>query len=203
MPKLGACCQQCGLPFSGRQSHSVCGQCIKAPPAFDYTLSLFHYQRPIDFMIAQLKFQHKLSYAAIFGHLLLNYKHEKALQEQKPEALLPVPLHNKRLVKRGFNQSLELSKPLSKAMNVPILRDYVKRSKDTLMQTNLSVVERRKNVKNCFELIKPLDLKHVVIIDDVLTTGSTCNELAIILKQAGVEKVGVWSIARANFKGKS
>lgn len=203
MPKIERCCQQCGIPFNGRQSHAVCGQCIKSPPAFDYTISLFHYQMPIDFMVTQLKFQQKLCYAAIFGHLLLNYKHEEVLQEQKPNALLPVPLHDKRLVKRGFNQSLEISKPLSKAMNIPILRDYVKRSKDTLMQTNLSVVERRKNVKGCFEMIKPLNMKHVVIIDDVLTTGSTCNELAIILKKAGVEKVGVWSIARANFNGKS
>ena len=202
LPELELCCQQCGLPFVANHSQNVCGQCLKTPPVFDYTLSLFHYESPIDYMVSQLKFKHQLSYAAIFGHLLLDYTSEKLDKNQLPDALLPVPLHHKRLQKRGFNQSLEISKPISKALQIPILSDSVLRSKNTLMQTNLSAVERKKNVKGCFKIVKPPVFKHIAIIDDVVTTGSTCNELAVMLKSAGVEKVGVWSIARANFKGK-
>lgn len=191
-------CKQCAIPLGSSHETLLCGQCLQHPPAVDYTLSLFHYDAPIDYLITQLKFQQQLPYAAILGFLLEKFVLKMAAVDS-PDALLPVPLHSNRLVKRGFNQSLEISRPVANTMNLPILLNTVQRQKDTLMQIDLSAKERRENVKNCFKLENVPKYQHIVIIDDVVTTGSTINELAKLLKAAGVEKVGVWSIARANY----
>ena len=198
LPILGNTCNQCGIPLESSHETQICGQCLQQPPAVDYTLSLYHYEAPIDYLITQLKFQQQLPYAAILGYLLEKFVLKMNVLDL-PDALLPVPLHSKRLVKRGFNQSLEISRPVANTMKLPILLNTVQRKRDTLMQVDLSAKERRKNVKNCFKLEKVPEYQHIVIIDDVVTTGSTINELAKLLKAAGVEKVGVWSIARANF----
>ena len=195
-PVLQGCCKLCSIELgSDTRTDSVCGQCLQNPPAVDYALSLFHYDSPIDYMVSELKFNHRLSYAAILGSLLA----EKILAEDflAPEAIVPVPLHAKRLVKRGFNQSLEIATALSKKLNIPIDKSLVTRTKYTLAQSDLSAKDRHKNIRGCFEITKLLDYQHIVIIDDVVTTGSTTNELAGLLKRSGVKKVGVWSIARA------
>lgn len=199
LPTLKNACEQCGIPLNV-SSNSVCGQCIKIPPAVDYTLSLYHYQIPMDYLITELKFNQQLPHAAILGQLLLARIIELQNSDDLPDVILPVPLHKSRLIKRGFNQSLEISRPVAKYFDIPIETRMVSRNKPTRAQTDLNASQRKKNVRGCFELQKQpekLANKHVVIIDDVVTTGSTTNELALLLKKSGVEKVGVWSIARA------
>lgn len=201
-PFLENTCKLCSIELGSEpqiNSNSICGQCLQSPPTVDYALSLFRYETPVDYLISQLKFKQQLPFAAIMGFLLKAHVLEST-QEGIPDALLPVPLHKKRLIKRGFNQSLEISRSVAKEMKLPLLLDTVKRKKDTLMQTDLNASERRRNVKDCFEMKKVPEHQHIVIIDDVVTTGSTTNELARLLKNAGVKKVGVWSIARADFK---
>lgn len=199
LPRLQRACKQCGIPLNIEdQNVSVCGQCLKYPPAFDYTLSLFHYEAPIDYLIGQLKFQQQLSFAAILGELLKTRILNADLEYGFPGALIPVPLHNKRLIKRGFNQVLEITRATAKEKGIPLLLDTVIRIKDTETQTTLSKKARQKNVKDCFQMVAEPGYSHVVIIDDVITTGATTNELATLLKKSGVEKVGVWSIARAD-----
>jgi ComF family protein len=117
-----------------------------------------------------------------------------------PDILIPVPLHKQRLVERGFNQSLEISRAVSKQLPVPIDTQCVRRVKSTQAQQTLNITQRKQNIKGCFEMQQSHNYKHVVLIDDVITTGSTVNELAHTLKKSGVEKVGVWSIARAVLK---
>lgn len=201
LPILEGACKQCGLPFNdAEQWDSVCGQCIKSPPAVDYTLSLYHYETPIDFLITGLKYDQQLSHAAILGELLLEKLQKHTTENSLPDCILPVPLHKSRLTKRGFNQSLEIARDVAKIFNIPISLDSVKRKRGTRTQTDLTAVERKKNMRGCFEVMnshKFSSYKHIVILDDVVTTGSTVNELAKLLKKSGVEKVGVWSIARA------
>lgn len=198
-PVLSHACRQCGLPLPViNESEVICGQCITSPPAIDYTLCLYHYQMPLDYLITELKFNQKLSHAAILGQLLLAHLLEDDSMD-KPDIILPVPLYKSRLIKRGFNQSLEIARPIAKQLNIPIGLDLVRRTKNTRAQTDLNAKERNKNVRGCFEVIeqKLSRYQHIVIIDDVVTTGATCNELAKLLKKSGVKTVGVWSIARA------
>jgi len=126
-----------------------------------------------------------------------NHIEKNCLEDDLPDAILPIPLHKKRLAKRGFNQSLEIVKPFAKSKNIPIISNLVERSKATQTQTHLNKQQRKKNVAACFRLLNQLKYKHIVIVDDVVTTGATTNELAKLLKKSGVEKVGVWSLARA------
>ncbi len=205
LPRIEHACQQCGIPLEA--SSLICGQCLKSPPAFDYSLSLYHYETPIDYLISELKFNKKLAYAEILG-FLLKTKLSLHQENDRPDAIIPVPLHTKRLVKRGFNQSHEIAKVVAKSNNIPIDYRLITRHKATRAQSELDVVQRKKNIKGCFQLNHHKNPKemmpaysHVVIIDDVVTTGATSNELATILKQSGIKKVGVWSLARAILHG--
>jgi ComF family protein len=145
-----------------------------------------------------MKYQQQLSYAAIFADLLKNRIMGMIPENAYPDAILPVPLHKKRLIKRGFNQSLEITRAVAKEIQLPVLLKTVRRNRSTLAQTNLSKKDRQNNIKGCFDLLRPPNHSHIVIIDDVITTGATVNELAKLLKISGVKTVGVWSLARAD-----
>lgn len=207
LPRVEFACQTCALPMKIQAESGFCGQCLNQKPYVDYAINLFHYENPIDYLISQMKFQYQLSAAAVLADLLESHI-EKVMNKKSnthqlkyglPDVILPIPLHKKRLSKRGFNQSLEISKSLARSHNIPILSGSVMRSKDTQPQTNLNRQQRIKNVSGCFKLLaKPMH-SHIVIIDDVVTTGATTNELAKLLKNSGVETVGVWSLARAEY----
>ena len=109
---------------------------------------------------------------------------------------MPVPLHPIRLKDRGFNQALELAKPIARHFNIPLDIKSCKRIKATATQSTLDKKVRKKNMRGAFELVRPLDCKYLVLIDDVVTTGTTVNELAKTLKANGVQRVDVWAIAR-------
>ena len=194
LPIISHACSRCGIPLS--ESLDVCGECLKLTPMVDYNLSLYHYETPVDYLIGELKFNKKLSYADILGYLLAKELLKKE-QENFPEIILPVPLYKSRLVERGFNQSLEIARVVSRELKVPIDYKLMKKYKTTQAQSTLKLNQRKSNIKGSFKLEKIPPYQHVVIIDDVVTTGATSNELATVLKAAGIKKVGVWSIARA------
>ncbi len=210
LPHIDYACRQCGIPLAAfSTSHERCGQCIQTPPAFDYTISLFHYENPVSYLIKQMKFHKQLSAAAILASLLRSGIGKKYSAGMLPDALLAVPLHKTRLVKRGFNQSREICRDIVKkgikkqgeerkeSTKLPLLINKVRRVRNTETQTHLNKQQRLKNVKGCFKVDDTNLPKHIVIVDDVITTGVTTNELAKLLKAEGVETVGVWSIARA------
>ena len=115
-----------------------------------------------------------------------------------PQALIPMPLHPRRQRERGFNQALEITKSISRHLDIPIIKNAVIRSKNTLSQTTLSAKERKKNMRQVFELTdKTIQYHHVAIIDDVVTTGVTVNELAKTLKRANIDQIDIWACARA------
>jgi ComF family protein len=192
LPFIEYCCSQCGtiLPF---KTSVPCGNCQKNKPTIDSTFSLFQYKSPIDYFIKQVKFQHSLILAELLGKLMV-----KQISEQKitlPEAIIPIPLHNKRIRQRGYNQALEIARPLARQLNIPIVTNCLIRNKHTRPQTDCSIKERKKNMLNSFAVAKPTTYKTIAIIDDVITTGSTVNEAARTLKTSGVERVYAWSCA--------
>ncbi len=200
LPRVKFACKVCALPMNSDVKSSLCGQCISQVSYVDYAINLFHYATPVDYLISKMKFQQQLSVAAVLADLLKTHIESSKLEHGLPDALIAMPLYKKRLANRGFNQSLEIVKPLVKSQNIPILLNTIERSKDTTAQTKLSKQARKKNVSGCFSLLeKPVE-SHIVIVDDVVTTGATTNELAKLLKKSGVEKVGVWSLARADLK---
>jgi ComF family protein len=199
-------CQRCALPLpddlaGDNFSTNICGCCIKKSPAFDYSYSLFRYETESITLVHQLKFGGKISYARSISELLSEkLQLEVNKTSNKPDCLLPVPLHNSRLRQRGFNQSIEICHVIAKKLNIPIECKAMIRVKQTTAQTGLDAKQRQKNIKGAFELSGKINYKHILIVDDVVTTGSTVNELAILLKKNGVQQVGVLSIARAPLK---
>lgn len=146
-------------------------------------------------MIKSLKYKHKYFYAELLGKIILEsiYSGNSPL----PECIIPVPLHALRLLKRGFNHSELIGRYLADHLHIPLEVHCCKRIKNTQQQSDLSVKQRRKNIAGAFSVQSPLNFQHIAIVDDVVTTGSTVNELARTLKLAGVSRVEVWACARA------
>ncbi|MGB5397953.1 MAG: ComF family protein [Gammaproteobacteria bacterium] len=194
LPFIMHACSQCALPLETSTAvGGKCGQCLQSPPAFDAAFSLLRYQDLAAQLITRYKFHDKLSYSGLLADLLL----ERLPHIARPDCIIAVPLHVARLRERGFNQSHELAKIISPRLGIPLASDSVVRIRETQQQTGLNAKQRRKNIRGAFELVKPVAHNHVALLDDVVTTGSTVNELARVLKRAGVKAVSVWSIARA------
>ena len=171
----------------------ICGGCLQTPPYFHVTRSPYAYQAPISHLITALKYQRRLSLVPVLaGALAEHIENCSAVVD----ALLPVPLHTSKLRRRGFNQSLELARPLARRFGIPILH-ALQRHRATPAQSSLHADERRHNVRHAFRIAQPFDHQRVAIVDDVMTTGSTVNEIARLLATAGAEEIQVWCIARA------
>lgn len=189
-------CPVCAQPYGGRDDQPwPCGQCIKKERRFDRAIAPYLYDYPLDHLIHAFKYRGVLSYGRVLGTLLA--QHIRARTDPLPEALIPVPLHHTRHRERGFNQAYELSRPLSTLLGIPVDDTLCHCKRPTVDQTELTSAERRRNVKGAFKLKGKPQYRHVALIDDVLTTGSTTNEIARLLKKAGVGRVEVWTIARA------
>jgi len=196
LPWIESACTQCAIPLAKHSGNQLkCGQCLHKPPLFDRSLSLFSYEKETITLIHQLKFNEKLAYSRLLGGMLADAIEKNAAE--LPDCIVPVPLNKKRLKQRGFNQSIELARPAANTFNIYLNMHSIKRVRDTPSQTGLDKKQRRKNIRAAFEIVEPLSAQHVAIVDDVVTTTSTVNELARLLKRAGVRRVDVWSIARA------
>ena len=196
LPENMCACVRCALPLYDAEQ-AMCGRCLKKLPAFDAAWSPFIYAQPLEWMIAQLKFNAKLLQADLLADLMLQ---RLPMRAAKPDCIMPVPLHNKRLRQRGFNQSVELARPLARALQVKLDLTSCQRVRATSPQTGMKAVQRRRNLRGAFEFKNNQNYHHVVLFDDVMTTGATLNELAGLLKQKGVHRVDVWSLARAQRK---
>ncbi len=190
-----AACQSCAAPLPVESVKPViCGQCQRNQPPFEAAYAAFRYASPIDTLIQDLKFHGRLSAARLLAELLGHYLQRHC--EVLPEAIIPVPLHPSRLRERGFNQSLELARPIARSLNLPLLAGHVKRTKRTPPQTQLDFTARLTNVRNAFAVTRSMPAHHVAILDDVVTTGSTMSELTRVLREAGIKRIDVWACAR-------
>jgi ComF family protein len=188
-------CEHCAEPLTRDLIRpALCGACLQHPPAFDACVAPFRYAFPVDRMIQGLKYGRQLYYGRILGQLLSRHV---AHRGTRPELIIPMPLATTRYRERGFNQARELARPLCKSLGLRMCGDLVERRLETREQAGLDRKERLQNTRDAFALIAPLPARHVAIIDDVVTTGSTANEVAKLLRGAGAEWIEVWAAARA------
>jgi ComF family protein len=200
LPQLGASCARCALPLPATSSSDIiCGECLRQPPPFDRILAIWRYQSPVDRLITMLKFNHQLVYARLLGELLAEQLQRYYQNHVLPECIIPVPLHKQRLRERGFNQALEIARPIAKQLRVAIDRKSCARTRATEAQTALPANQRRRNVKGAFAITGTLRAKHVAVLDDVITTGHTVTELSHALRDHGVEHIDIWCCARTPF----
>ena len=192
LPHNNSSCRICSLPLE-TDIDVICGQCQKQKPYFDTSLIPFLYETPVKQLITRLKFHHDLVAIRSLSQLFNQYFSHLTTEAQ---CIIPVPLHPKRLAERGYNQALELARPVAKALSLKIDYSICKRPVQTEIQSGLSATKRKQNIKNAFN-ITAHSYTHVIIFDDVVTTGATVNELSKALKQSGVKTVEVWAIARA------
>ncbi len=186
---------QCPICARKSSSGNPCGSCLKHQPFFTKTEVLFNYQYPGNHLIKAFKFNSRPELAKNFAKKLAH----KLNAEPLPNALIPVPLHKHRQQERGYNQSLEFASCLGNLLGITVNTSLCRRIIDTERQSSLPMKTRKNNVKDAFKLryTKPFD--YVVIVDDVVTTGSTVNEIAYLLKKSGCRRVDVWAIARTQF----
>jgi len=183
-------CPTCLLPVT---TSLTCGSCLKNPPAFTRTIAALRYTFPVDALIHALKYQSNLAIAPVLANLLL----EKTSAAKKPDFIVPMPLHPKRLKERGFNQALEIARYISSHNKITLLPDTCMRVRDTAAQTKLPWKDRQKNIRDAFSCKMDFSSKHVAVVDDVMTTGATLNEISKVLRQCGAEEVSGWMVARA------
>jgi ComF family protein len=197
LPWLGDHCQTCALPLLA--AGLTCGECLLEPPAFEQVVVPWQYGFPVDSLIT--RFKHNAKWP--FGHLLadvlgqyLQHRFDEGLP--RPDALLPVPLANKRLRQRGFNQAAMLARWLSESLYLPCEEAVLRRVKDTDAQQSLDAKSRKRNLRNAFNLMPDAQVKnrHFALVDDVLTTGATAQALARLLMNAGAARVDVYCLAR-------
>jgi ComF family protein len=194
LPVNWACCPRCANTMAAAEAGRLCGRCIARPPAFDKVHAPFLYRDGMQYLITGLKFGGRHAHARLLGELLLD--HVRQLPEP-PDCIMPVPLHQSRYCERGFNQAIEIARLVSAETGIPLDLTGCRRRRDTPHQAGLTSRQRRRNIKNAFELAGPVPYRHVAILDDVMTTGSTAHEISLLLKRNGVERVDVWVCARA------
>lgn len=194
LPYNERACPRCANALPVAPAEGIdCGACLSAPPSFARAAAPLLYQFPVDSAIKSMKFRRQLFYVPAFVSLVVpligrHFAH--------CDALLPVPLHRVRHAWRGFNQATELARGISRHCELPVLH-CARRIRATKTQSGLSAAERRSNLSRAFAIKGVPGCRHPLIIDDVITTGSTCDELARALLKKGAETVSVLAVARA------
>ena len=190
LPWLGPACVRCAtpLPYAG-----VCGPCQQQAPGYERAVAALRYEAPVAQWVQQLKFHRALAHARLMGELLAR----RLPAAPAIDAIVPVPLHARRLRGRGFNQALEIARPIAAAFNLPLLTDALVRRSATAAQTELPRARRRANVRKAFAARDSVNGLRIAVVDDVMTTGSTLTAVAMALKRAGAKEVHAWVVARA------
>lgn len=196
-------CFRCAdaLPRMADGGLAVCGSCLRRAPAFDATVVAADYAPPVDQLVLSLKFGANLALAPLFARLLLDaLLDSEASRIAMPTVLTAVPLGPQRLAERGFNQALEIAKPLARSLGIPLDPSLALRVRETGAQSTLHPDERRKNIRRAFSVpnaaLERIKGRHIGIVDDVITTGETLNELAATFKRFGAAKITSLVFAR-------
>ena len=199
-PLCGACladlpwhkqpqCPRCAIPTPDGQ---VCGACLKHPPAFDRSRAALAYAFPLDRLIPRLKYHGRRAMAPGLGECLAG----SVAHGPRPDCLIPMPLHARRIRERGFNHATEIARDVAKRLALPLDTDSCRRIRDTPPQMGLKHDARRRNVRGAFVCTGDVRGRRIALIDDVMTTGTSLDELAKTLKQAGALEVETWVVAR-------
>ncbi|MBL8398629.1 MAG: ComF family protein [Candidatus Accumulibacter sp.] len=190
LPRLPSShCPRCALPTPAGE---LCGRCLIKTPYYDATRAVYVYDFPVDRLIQSFKYGHRLILGRYFGQQLAELAAGLTF-----DRVIPLPLHPLRLRQRGFNQALELARPISRASGAPLDTRSCRRRRSTAPQAELAWRERARNVRGAFVCSADLQGQRVLLVDDVMTTGTTVNELARIVKLHGASEVAVLVVARA------
>lgn len=201
MPWNRRACLRCALPLPAAGNDPVlCGACLKpgTKPAWDQVWAPFMYRDPLPWLVTQLKFHRRLSHARLLGELMWRALAD-LMQHQpdsRPDIIMPVALHAARLRERGFNQAIEIARPLARRSGIVLDIGSLRRTRRTDHQSGLPLGERRRNMRGAFACHRRLEGLHIALLDDVMTSGNTVGAAATILKQAGAARVTVWVAAR-------
>ena len=185
-------CPCCANPTGALDNARHCGACLADAPSFDATWAACDYAAPLDGLVLQLKFGAQLALAPWMARVLhraiMPIVHTAPVL---PDVLCPVPLGPARLIERGYNQALEVARPLARALGVPVAPHLLHRLRETAPQSGAAPGARRNNVRGAFDLASSFDVRgrHVGVIDDVMSSGHTLEEVAAVLKQAGAARV--------------
>jgi ComF family protein len=201
IPRIGPpLCEVCGLPFLTLDPTALpamggpCAGCREAPPAFDWARAAAHYAGPLREALHALKFAGRRAVARPLGDLVLEQCGPTLPADV--DALVPVPLGLERERERGYNQAALVAERVGRGLGVPVRARWLSRRRPTRPQSDLSAAERRANVRDAFASTPAVAGRHVVVVDDVLTTGATAAECARALRAAGARTVGVLTVAR-------
>ena len=203
-PLCGACwsafaritppwCDRCGAPAT-TVAESVCAVCAATPPPFDYARVAAVYEGALREAVHALKFGGRRSLARPLGDLMRESCGR--FEADRPDALVPVPLARARARERGFNQAELLAERVADKLGVRVRPRWLVRLRATAAQTELSATDRQVNVAGAFAAAPAVRDRHVVVVDDVMTTGATAAECARALRRAGARRVGVLAVAR-------
>lgn len=193
LPWLENRCYQCGGELG--EISVKCSKCRDYPPPFERLCALFKYAAPLKKMIYHLKFGRKGTYARFFGMLLVEQIRTRwYVNCDLPQVIIPVPLHQQRLRKRGYNQAAEIAKFTAQQLGIPLDLQGCVRIRNTQAQARLLKAKRQQNLTRAF--IAHTSVRYVALVDDVVTTGSTVRAICIALQNAGVERIDVWSVCR-------
>jgi len=206
LPAIEGACFRCGIPLDFPQTgiagphnrgQETCGACTRKPPPYDRTVAALDYRFPVTVLAQRFKFNRSFACGAILASRMVRAVDSRAcLSEMPVEALVPVPLHASRQFLRVFNQAEVLARDLGKALGIPVASRALRRTRRTPAQSGLSARDRSQNLTGAFKA-RSIDARHVALVDDVMTTGTTAGECTKVLKRAGVETVAVWVAARA------
>lgn len=192
MPFNRDACRRCGLPLAAGPA-AACGVCLRSPPpAFAETIAALRYEAPVDGLVTRFKFHANLAAGALLARLIL-----EEVSVPAADLVVPVPVHRARLGRRGYNQALELAKPLAAAWRLPLAAGALRRVRATAAQSELTAAQRRRNLRGAFVAdVAAVSGRRVLLVDDVITTGSTAREAARTLLAAGAAQVRVLAAAR-------
>lgn len=195
MPWLHAnLCPRCALPSPGNQ---VCGQCLGTPPAFDACYAALHFEYPVIGIIHRFKYQADWRLGHTLASWLTRGINQQTPEDYRPDRIIPIPLHGSKLRERGFNQAQLLAEGWAKNQSVTLDYSVLQRITPTTSQASLDKAARLRNLEEAFLSKHDLSGQHVLIIDDVMTTGATMEQASLEIRRAGAARVDVACLARA------
>lgn len=181
-------CLKCGKPLEEARLE-YCRDCRRKKHSYDGGRCVFIYNRELRESIYRFKYDNKREYAQFYVDAMVA-QCQDWIRSKHIDGIIPVPLHEKRLRKRGFNQAQVLADGLGKRMKLPVYSQYIVRCRNTVAQKQLNEKERQKNLKKAFKIVQnDVKLKRILLVDDIYTTGSTVDAIAKELKEHGVSEV--------------
>lgn len=191
LPWLQLACPGCAQP----QVHSQhCARCLKKPPPFDHAWAAFRLEAPVQQGVHALKYHAGFVHADLLGRLMAQRLARRA--RPLPQVIIPVPLHRTRLMRRGYNQALQLAQTLARTLEIRIDAQAAVRLRATPDQIGQTAAQRRHNLRGAFSVEVCLAGQHIALLDDVMTTGATLAELARAARKAGAASIEAWALAR-------